>query len=508
MADANTTDNFRQVSFRQDGLVNALSGLGTASKDRSVYTTVGREPSMDESTLESFYQLGIPRRYVDAIADEVLRHLTTIKLGETDEKSQTLVQTFETHLQVLAFHHALSEVIKLQRLYGGAAILMLVDDGQEMSEPLNFDAIRRVTGLVALSRHQILPEDFTLLDYSKPTHYLVNTSQKLSNTQTENTTNLRVHNTRVARFDGLYLPWKLRVNNQGWGQPVLQPLWAAFRRYETALSGLEEMVGDADVFIHKMPGLFNRLMAGGEKKLTERLEANKISRSLYGGMALDTEEEIEYLNRTLSNLAQAMDPFVQNLQAVTGWPASVLMGDSPGGLGKEGRFEERVWASLVEQWQEVYCRAPITEIFTVLMLAREGPTKGQLPESWAVDFPSVFTQTDEEKADLQKKVADVDSIYLNLSVLTPLEVRTSRFGGTEFSQETNLDEMTTERLKVKEEVQFEMEMAQLLAPPQEEEGSPEGGPPGAEGAEGEGDPNATGEAPEDDPLAQSGQNAP
>lgn len=484
--------------FRQDGLYNAISGLGTGNKDRSVYTTVSPTQTLTEGQLEDFYQLGVPRRYVDAIADEVLRHLTTLKLGEVDQDSQKLIQDFETYLQVLKFHHAFSEVVKLQRLYGGAAIVMFIDDGQDPAEPVNFDRIRKVTDLVALSRYQIIPEDFTLLDYSKPTHYLINTSQKLQADQTENTTNLRVHSSRVARFDGLYLPWNLRVNNQGWGQSVLQPLWEAFRRFETALSGLEELVADADIFVHKMPGLFTRLMAGGEAEITKRLEANKLARSLYGGYALDKEEEVDFLTRNLSNLASATEPFVSNMQAVTGWPASVLMGDSPGGLGKEGRFEERVWATLVEQWQEVYCRASVTEVFTVLLLAQEGPTRGRLPESWSVDFPSVFTQTEEEEADLKKKLADVDSIYINMGVLSPLEVRASRFGGTEYSQDTNLDEITTERMKIKEQAQYEAELVGIersLMPPEPQPGQPE-------------EPGEAPQPPEDEAPIEDGQNEP
>ena len=112
-----------------------------------------------------------------------------------------------------------------------------------------------------------------------------------------------------------------------------------------------------------------RIAAGGEADIKKRLELNNMSRSVYGTVVLDTEESLENLSRNLTNISSATDPFVKQLQAVTGWTASILMGDSPGGLGKEGRFEERVWASLVEAWQ--------------------------------VDFPSVYTVTDEERADLQ-----------------------------------------------------------------------------------------------------------
>ncbi|NCW70469.1 MAG: DUF1073 domain-containing protein [Marivivens sp.] len=157
------------------------------------------------------------------------------------------------------------------------------------------------------------------------------------------------------------------------------------------MHGLESMTQDADLFVHKIPGLFQRVASGNESDLRKRLEANNLSRSIYGGMVVDTEEQLEFLNRGLGSIASASEPFIKDLQAATGWPASILMGDSPGGLGKEGRYEERVWASLVEQWQEVYCRTPITEVFNYILSSAEGPTRGRPPETWSVEFPSVFT---------------------------------------------------------------------------------------------------------------------
>jgi hypothetical protein len=239
----------------------------------------------------------------------------------------------------------------------------------------------------------------------------------------------------------------------------LQLIWNAFKRYETAMSGLESMTSDSDVFVHKIPGLFNRIAAGNEADLRKRLEANNLSRSVYGGMVVDVEEDINFINRALSNIATATDPFIKDLQAATGWPASILMGDSPGGLGKEGRFEERVWSSLVEQWQEVYCRTPITEVFTYIMASREGPTRGRIPESWSVHFPSVFTQTDKEKVELMQLKAASDIQYLQYGVLNALEVRESRFGGTDYSIETKLNEQVTQQLNASADAQFQSQMA-------------------------------------------------
>jgi uncharacterized protein len=472
--------------YRNDGaLINTLTGLGVAKKDKTVATKVRFNTLLTEAELESLYTSGVPRRYVDAISDEILRHVPTIALGgDAANDSAAMLTSFNQYLQTTQFHFALSEVIKLQRLYGGAGLVLLIDDGGQPEDPVEGKRIRGVRGYIPLSRHELIPEDFSITDYSRPSHYRITTSQRITPEQTSGYVNLRVHSSRVARFDGLYLPWNLRSRNTGWGQSVLQLIWESFKRYETAMSGLEAMTSDADLFVHKIPGLFNRIASGNESDLRKRLEANSLSRSVYGGMVVDTEEELNFLNRALSNIATATDPFVKDLQASTGWPASILMGDSPGGLGKEGRFEERMWASLVEQWQEVYCRTPITEVFNYILASREGPTRGRVPESWSVQFPSVFTQTDKEKAELKQLTAASDIQYLQYGVLNALEVRESRFGGTDYSSDTKLNEVITEQLTVSGDAQFQSQMAgyqaqqQAAQPPEavaEQPAAPEGG---------------------------------
>jgi len=447
--------------------------MGTAAKDRTVSTTIRNNALLGEAELEALYINGIPRRYVDAISDEILRHQVTIKLGGDESTANDVITSFEEYLKNAGFHQALSEVIKLQRLYGGAGMVMLIDDGLDPSEPVDPNRIRAIRGFVPLSRHELIPEDFSITDYSKPEFYRITSSQRISPDQQGSYVNVKIHSTRVARFDGLYLPWNIRVRNTGWGESVLQLIWESFKRYETAMNGLENMTTDSDLFVHKIPGLFQRIAAGNESDLRKRLEANNLSRSVYGGMVVDTEEDLSFLNRALANIASATEPFIKDLQAATGWPASILMGDSPGGLGKEGRFEERVWASLVEQWQEVYCRTPITEMFTYILLSKEGPTRGRPPQNWSVDFPSVFTETDTERAELMVKMAQMDSAYINLGVLNPIEVREARFGGTEYSVDTTLNEVVSEQLAVGADAQFESQMMGYQAQAQAMQSPPE-----------------------------------
>lgn len=471
---------------RNDGaLVNVLTGLGVAGKDKSLGTTIAIQSLLGQTDLEQLYNHGIPRRFVDSIADEILRHPVSIKLGgEQENADRDTISAFDEFLKRSHFHQALSEVIKLQRLYGGAGLVLLVDDGLPESEPVDVKRIRAVRGYIPLSRWELIPEDYNITDWSKPSYYRLTTSQKITPDQVGPYVNLKIHHTRVARFDGLYLPWRVRARNTGWGAPVLQLIWESYKRYESALSGLETMTSDADTFVHKIPGLFQRIASGNEADLRKRLEANNLSRSVYGGMVVDVEEDVNFLNRNLTNIASATQPFITDLQAATGWPASILLGESPGGLGKEGRYEERVWSSIVEQWEENYCRTPITDVFTYILASREGPTRGRPPELWTVDFPSVYTKTDEEKVALQLQMANVDSTYVNLQVLNALEVRQSRFGRTEFSIDTTLNEVVSEQMAAQAEAQFNTQMMNYQAQADAALGAgvpPEAAPPPEDG---------------------------
>ena len=444
---------------RMDGaLINALTGLGTA-RSKIETTRIGYQQLISQTELETLYTYGLTRRIVDSVANECTRELTTLKLGaELEVDENEILPPFDEYLKQTYFHHALSEVVKYQRLYGGAGLLLLCDDGLQPDEPVDETKLRAVVDYIPLSRYELIPEDVTITDYSKPEFYRITTSQRLTEVQEQSYTNLRVHHSRVARFDGLWLPWHLRSRNQGWGQSVVGSIWYALKKYWTAQDGLVEIAQDADIFVHKIPGLFQRIAAGNESDLKKRLEANSLSRSVYGGLAIDTEEEVDYLNRSLSGIKDALDPFLQEIAMALGWPMSILTGESPGGMGKEGRFEERQWAHIIEDWQQNYMLKPVTQVFDLILKSKEGPTQALPPENWSVYFPSVFVETDKEKAELRLQMAQVDAQYIQLGVLNPIEIRESRFGETEYQIETSLNEAVSQQLALSADQQFEAQM--------------------------------------------------
>ena len=440
--------------IRNDGvLVNAITGLGT-KKDKSEYYALRSPKQLSEAELEALYYDPLCRRVIDIYAEAAVTEQPTIKLGEETEDYDGILKSFENYLEEIDFYAYIEETLKLQRIYGGAALFLVLDDGLEPSEPVVPERVRGIADLVPLSRREIVPHDYNYLNYRKPELYRISTSKAVT---TENDLNyLLVHNSRVLRLDGLYLPWRQRLLNEGWGQSYLQPFYEVWKRYRGATDGMATMLNEMDLFVHKIPGLASKVTAGNEKALKTRLEANALARSLYGGMALDTEEEVSFASRSLGGAQEIFDRLTDDLVAAADMPKTLLFGTSPaGGLSESGKYEDKSWAAAVERYQTHSLRQPLNQFFQLVMAMPEGPTQGQVPEEWSVHFPPYYSESDSDKAELRSKVANTDKLYVEMGVLTALEIRKARFSGTEYSIDMVLQEEEEERLLLKAQLEQE-----------------------------------------------------
>lgn len=439
---------------RNDGvLVNAISGLGT-KKDKSEYYAIRRPRQLAESELEALYYDPLCRRVVDIYAEAAVTEQPTIKLGEETEDYDGILKSFENYLEEIDFFAFVEETLKLQRIYGGAALFLVLDDGLEPSEPVVPERVRGIADLVPLSRREIVPNDYNYLNYRKPELYRISTNKAV--TAENDLQYLLVHNSRVLRFDGLFLPWKQRLINEGWGQSYLQPFYEVWKRYRGATDGMATMLNEMDLFVHRIPGLASKVTSGNEKALKARLEANAMARSLYGGMALDIEEEVSFASRSLGGAQEIFDRLTDDLVAAADMPKTLLFGTSPaGGLSESGKYEDKSWAASVERYQTHSMRQAMNQFFQLVLSMPEGPTQGQVPEEWSVYFPPYYSESDSDKAELRGKVANTDKLYIDMGVLTALEVRKSRFSGTEYEMETVLLEEEEERLQLKSQLEQE-----------------------------------------------------
>jgi hypothetical protein len=167
---------------------------------------------------------------------------------------------------------------------------------------------------------------------------------------------------------------------------------------------------------------------------------NDMSKSIYRGYAIDAEkEELEFISRNFGGIGEVLEKLRVDIIGASKIPHTVLFGESPGGLGSTGRSEERDFAKTLADYQSTHFKRPMKKLMEYIMLSQDGPTQGQLPESWRISFNPLFELNEREMADVRARVAAVDGRYIQLGVLSPKEVADARYGGSEWSMELTLD---------------------------------------------------------------------
>lgn len=411
---------------------NPVSGLGT-ERDRLSYTQLNEASLINRDDADALYMHWLCRRVVDHVADEITRVGWTIQMGLGTSARE--IPGIDVALRELDVKDALNEAIKSARQYGGSGIVVYIDDGREADEAVDWANIRSITGLDPIDRWYLNP-DITpnLRRYSNPDHYL------LTLTNGVDVGPVQIHKDRILRFNGRRLPYRLQRYNRGWGLSELQVILESVSRYTHALGDVQQILGDLDVFTHKIKGLAAMLASGKEEQVKTRLAVNDLSRSQYRGFAIDADkEEIEFQSRNCSGLAEVLEALKNDLVGSTGFPATLLFGESPKGMGSTGRSEERDFSRTVETYRDAVVDKPLTQLARMIMASKDGPTNGKLPDDWKVTFPSLFVMNEREVADLKARVAASDYRYWTMGVLTSGEIAMSRFAGAEYSLETTLD---------------------------------------------------------------------
>jgi phage-related protein (TIGR01555 family) len=421
--------------MRMDGLANVLTGFGT-SRDKSRYTTTTPIVFLTQEELENLYGMWIPKRIIDIVAEQSTRKGFKVLFGGEGAAAKQ-VNGIEQVIEDLYILENFLLASKNARLYGGSCILLYIDDGRKADQPVDRRNIRAIESMEVLDRWQIVPviEEENLYDYSKATYYQIISGDLIRQPQL-----VKIHKDRILRFDGEWLPYRIRQRNYGWGMSTLQPIYDSFRHYWTGLNAAATVLVEFDIFIHKLQGLSTMLAAGKEKDVRDRLVLNDMSKSVYRGYAVDKEkEDLSYISRNLGGIGDVLEKLRVDIIGASQIPHTILFGESPGGLGSTGRSEERDFAKHLGDYQGAHYKRPLQKLMELIMLSKSGPTNGKIPESWRVSFNNLFELNEREKADVRARVAAVDGRMLQLGVLHPKEVAEARYGGTEWSMELTLD---------------------------------------------------------------------
>lgn len=448
-------------AINSDGWVNVLTSIGVKGKDKRLSATITWKRGVREDFENLYAADDVAANVVDVVPEDALSKGYKI-IGFANPDSQKYVQD---RLKVLKFDSKILEGGKLARLHGGAAIVKITEDGQlELPAAKN----KKIISLSVVDRWDLdiqgtdIDGDITSTTYREPIYYQLNSSDGAS-------TNFgKVHHTRIVKFDGVFLPKRIKEKNNYWGDSVLTRIENAIRNYNISHDAAATTIQDFDIPVLKMQNLAELMNADCDDKVIKRLEMVNLSKSIAKMIVLDADkEDFEHKSRNVTGMKDVLDKIESRLVTATRMPRTKLFGESAGGLGSTGESQQSDWYDYIESYQANTLKDKMLDIIRHIV-ATELPSED--PAKIDIEFNPLWQMSAQEETTLRKTQADLDAIYINAGVLDPIEVAMSRFGGDKYSQETMIDKELRKEVSLTEPLPEEVLPPEL--PEEEEEEAP------------------------------------
>jgi phage-related protein (TIGR01555 family) len=424
---------------REDGWQNLLTGLNDRTRDKRLSANVYRTFLTYTDALQLYRADDMAMRGCDAPAEEMTRRGWKMQVEDSDETGEAVDQQF----QDWTLAQKVFDCLRFKSAFGGAGILLGIDDGQPLDQPVDENNIQSIDYLTVLQSIELQGITF----YANPQSpnfgktALFRVVPQLASNNAQDPFMPVVHESRVIQFQGIYSSRRQLRENYGWGETVFNRIVERIRDFQTSFEALPILMQDFSQGVFSMKGLAQALaMDDGTNLLTTRLQAMDMARSSLRSMIIDADgEKFERQVTPMSGIDKALQMGVYRLAAAFRIPAMILMGQEISGLGSDGGGNYQWWYDQTETRQETDLRPQLNRLARLLFLAKDGPTNGQVPKRWSIKFHALNRLTPQEEADKRLKHAQADEIYINAGVLSAQEVAESRFKGDGYGDDIHLN---------------------------------------------------------------------
>jgi uncharacterized protein len=419
-----------------DGWSNVITGLGIKGRDKRMASNVLYQRKT-KTELEQLYAADdMASAIVDTLPEEMQREGFKIK---TQDEEADLDDLLKDKFKMLEGPQSFDQALKWARLYGGSGIYMGIQDGREPDEPVDLENIKSIEFLNTMDRFELHPDSTHIQrDPSKPNFGMPMLYQL--HPQTSGEFNIRVHADRILRFESqAKLPRNLFISNEYWHDSVLTKSENPIRNFQSTHDSIATLIQDLSQAVYKIKHLTEMISQGRDDLVMKRLELVDSCRSVLQAIIMEDGEEFERKSTNLAGIADVVKMINQRLVQSSRIPHTILLGESPSGLGATGQSEKRDWFDVVARNQNVFLKPQLGKFFFYCFLAQDGPTGGELPESWEIVFNPLWQLDQAEQAEVDLKNSQSDKNYIDSGVLDPDEVALSRFGNNEGSIQINTD---------------------------------------------------------------------
>lgn len=412
---------------RGDGWRNVLTGIG-GSKDKRTRGEFHTAPRLSWKELqELFAGDDLARRIVMKPAGDMVREWFAMNDPDLDDAIQG-------EFKRLGVKKKLKKGVALGKLYGGAIAILGVNDSRTMDQPLEDERqITEIEWIHILHRHQVRIIEYDVT--GEPLFYEVLPSHS---TQRRGLGfgRLVVHADRTLHFGGVLTDDDRKEYNDGWDDSIFIAIYDTLRDFEQTWAGVSNVLQDFAQAVYTLKGL-GQMVASNEDQLIKRFAIIDAARSVLNAIAIDKDETFTRDTTPLTGVADVLDRFEYRMSVAAEMPVSVLFGRAPAGMNSTGEHDLTVYYDQVKARQRDELDHHVERLIDLSI--RSSRAGISAPAEYAHQWHPLKQQSQKEIVESREKQARIDDMYIGNSVLSPDEVRESRFGGNEYSIETNLD---------------------------------------------------------------------
>ena len=371
----------------------------------------------DYDLAEKYQNNGLFSKIIDRPAEEALKHGMEYNVSDAD-----LREFLDDALDRLDWEEKAVTAIRWARLFGGSIIVMLLDDGGGLEEPVNWQDVRSVEELRVYERAIVQPD---------PDTYRTGKAEYFDVSSTYGGT-FRVHRSRCLVFKNGSLPeYGAAQQYYYWGLPeyirIHKDLSRALKTHTNAANMIEKSVQP----VYKQKNLQSTLAEGGDTAVLKRLNVIDQARGMLNSIAVDMDgEDYDFKTFQMTGAKEILESTCNLLSAVTCIPQTILFGRSPAGENATGESDLENYYNFVEGIQKRMLKKNIRTLLKAVTQA--GVYDGSIEDPGTIKptFKPLWSLSEAEQATVEltkaqraQATAQTAQLYIDMQVLQPDEVR-------------------------------------------------------------------------------------
>ena len=388
----------------------------------------------DYDLAEKYQNNGLFSKIIDRPAEEALKHGMEYNVSDAD-----LREFLDDALDRLDWEEKAVTAIRWARLFGGSIIVMLLDDGGGLEEPVNWQDVRSVEELRVYERAIVQPD---------PDTYRTGKAEYFDVSSTYGGT-FRVHRSRCLVFKNGSLPeYGAAQQYYYWGLPeyirIHKDLFRALKTHTNAANMIEKSVQP----VYKQRGL-QSMLAGpnGDEMELKRLQVLDASRGIMNTIAVDMEgEDYDFKTFQMTGAKEILESTCNLLSAVTCIPQTILFGRSPAGENATGESDLENYYNFVEGIQKRMLKKNIRTLIKAIVQAGVYDGSIENPGNIKPTFKPLWSLSETEKATVEltkaqraQVAAQTAQLYIDMQAIQPEEVRQALAKDEQVDVESILD---------------------------------------------------------------------